>query len=151
MSETKPQVFISYNFNDLDLAEEIADAAKDAGANVWIDRQIEAGASWSDEIQKALEESRTFVLVLTPEALDSEWMNFELGVALSRARLTGARVIPVLAKGTRPESLPLLLRDRVAVNANDLSEPEIHDLLRKLLAREFQKKTTEQAQSLTAP
>jgi hypothetical protein len=144
MSETKPKIFISYSYKDRELAEEIASAVKDVGANVWFDRDMKAGASWKDEIQKALEESRTFVIVLTPEALDSEWMNFEVGVALSRARLTGARVIPVLAKGIRPESLPLLLRDRVAVDANDLSGPEIHDLLRNLLARELQEKRAEQ-------
>ena len=134
MTRHNPNVFLSYSYKDRHLADILVQRLRERDIDIWTDRQIEPGASWRDEIQEALERSNTFVILITPESLSSDWLNFELGVALSRAKLQEATVIPVLMEGATADSLPPLLRDRVYIDANGMEEPEVEEALRKALA-----------------
>ena len=57
-----------------------------------------------------IESAYAYLLVITPSYLDSPWMNFEMGVAVSRHRRSGAHVIAILRQ-VDYNNLPVVLRD----------------------------------------
>ena len=99
MAATPPHsghVFISYRQVEPDksFAHRLAYDLQAAGHPVWIDVQaIEAGQTWNTEIQKALDGCYAYVVVLTPEAMASQWVRNELLYALS---LKAGAIYPVL-------------------------------------------------------
>lgn len=88
-------IFISYNSSDIDFAENLKHKIEQAGLTVWMDiERLHGGATWRGEIDQAIRSSFALVLVLTPEALQSAYVNYEWTFALG-AEVT---VIPVLLK-----------------------------------------------------
>jgi sulfatase modifying factor 1 len=74
MTKTE-QVFISYATEDTQFAHRLADDLQRLGIQVWIaPDSIKPGESWVDAIERGLEESSHMVIVLTPAALESEWV-----------------------------------------------------------------------------
>ncbi|MDF5734659.1 MULTISPECIES: toll/interleukin-1 receptor domain-containing protein [unclassified Nostoc] len=90
------KVFISYNSTDRKLAWQIADALRNADFQVWNDTQIFPGDNWAELIANELRESDAMVVLLTPNSVDSPYINAEVGYALGEQGYKG-RVIPVLA------------------------------------------------------
>ncbi len=96
--------FISYSRQDKDFALELARELKSAGYLVWLDQlDIPAGARWDDEVERALQESEIFLIILTPASVSSENVKDEVGYAIDN----GKRVLPVLLKEC---TVPLRLR-----------------------------------------
>jgi len=98
-------VFISYSSTDKELARQIADALRNASFQVWNDTQIFPGDNWAELIANELRESDAMVVLLTPNSVDSPYINAEVGYALGEQGYKG-RVIPVLAAPS--EQLPEL-------------------------------------------
>ena len=72
------QVFISYSRKDLAFVDRLAKRLKAAGLEVWYDLSgLEVGMRWGKEIQKAIQESRYFIVVLSPNSTESEWVERE--------------------------------------------------------------------------
>lgn len=90
------KVFISHSSNDTKLARQIADALRNASFQVWNDTQIFPGDNWAELIANELRESDAMVVLLTPNSVDSPYINAEVGYALGEEGYKG-RVIPVLA------------------------------------------------------
>src|SRR5262249_22934477 len=65
----------------------------------WFSPDIEKGAKWGAELDKALEGTRFGIVCLTPNNLDSRWLHYEAG-ALSKTE--GARVWTFLHRGLSP-------------------------------------------------
>ena len=97
-------VFISHSDKDKDLVRRVADVLRETGMEVWDDREILPGDNWAEKIAKALEESQAMVVLLTPEALDSKWMSWDIEYALGRASYN-KRLIPVIIGD--PNDLPI--------------------------------------------
>ena len=71
-------VFISYHKqSSRDYARKLADYLIASGFDVWIDDRIDLGSRWEREIYKAIEGCRAFVVIMTPGAWESEWVNRE--------------------------------------------------------------------------
>ncbi|MEH1969666.1 toll/interleukin-1 receptor domain-containing protein [Nostoc sp.] len=92
------KVFISHTFteNDTKLARRIADALRNADFQVLNDTEIFPGDNWAELIANELRESDAMVVLLTPNSVDSPYINAEVGYALGQQGYKG-RVIPVLA------------------------------------------------------
>jgi TIR domain len=87
------QVFISYSRKDLAFVERLAKDLQDAGLEVWYDLSgLDGGTRWGKEIQAAIQKSQIFVVVLSPNSIDSEWVEKEFMYANSLKR----KVIPLL-------------------------------------------------------
>lgn len=100
-------VFLSYSNEDRPWATEFASALKDAGVKTWFDaHELKPGERWQEKIEEALRDSRIFVLILSPEGLQSPWTYFELGAALADQK----RIIPVAAEDIDLKQVPPLLR-----------------------------------------
>jgi len=104
MNEDKQRTFISYPRKNAEFALKLARELKSAGFDVWFDQlDIPAGARWDDEVQKALADCGIFLVILTPEAIESENVKDEIGYAIDSRK----RILPVLL---RPCNIPFRLR-----------------------------------------
>lgn len=96
--------FISYSRVNSDFAVSIAKDLKNAGFDIWLDQiDIPTGSRWDDEIEKALETSDTFLIVLSPESIQSQNVKDEIGYAID----AGKQILPVVIKNCK---VPFRLR-----------------------------------------
>lgn len=94
-------IFISYSSIDRIYAEKLAHDLRAWGVSVWWDEwEIKVGDSLTTKIQQALTSSSWLAVVLTPNSVNSSWVEKELAAALSREFETRRVVV-----------LPLLFRD----------------------------------------
>jgi TIR domain len=79
------QIFLSYSSKDLTLAQRIANDLRNAGFKVFFAYDsIAKGEKWTSAIDRGLNESSMFVVMLTPNAVQSEWVKEETDIALER-------------------------------------------------------------------
>ncbi|MBW7880651.1 MAG: TIR domain-containing protein [Anaerolineae bacterium] len=103
--------FISYSRRNTNFAERLARDLNDAGVEVWIDfRQIHAGERWKDEIRRGVERSEVIVIVLSPDSVVSEWVQFEINYGREKNKvLLPIMVVDCYAELRANESLAWLL------------------------------------------
>jgi hypothetical protein len=90
-------IFVSYKRDNLDRVEPIVNELK-RHHFVWIDRTgIPGGNAWEEKINAALAESAALILMVSPEALESRWVQYEYQTALAQ----GLLVIPVMLEDCR--------------------------------------------------
>jgi photosystem II stability/assembly factor-like uncharacterized protein len=100
----QPRTFISYSRKDKGFALELAKELRTAGYLVWLDQlDIPTGARWDDEVERALQESEIFLIILTPASISSENVKDEIGYAIDH----GKRILPILMEECQ---VPLRLR-----------------------------------------
>ncbi len=105
---TKMKVFLSYASSDAETGEEVRRALEEAGFEVW-DPVIRLGhgSNFALDIGRALEDSDALVVLVSPEAMKSDWIRWELNHALGDPRFEG-RLLPVELRHT--DELPWILR-----------------------------------------
>jgi hypothetical protein len=92
----KAEVFLSYNYADRRIAEQIAQRLAAAGYRIANGEDVvEPGENWFKVAGNALDRSDAIVFFLSPAALRSRSTSLELEFALGAKRLKH-RVIPVL-------------------------------------------------------
>lgn len=92
------RIFVSHSSHDNAWCRPFADALKAVGYDVWYDETgLQGGAAWVDSIQREVENRDVFLLVLTPEAWESKWVQDELQLAIATRR----RILPVLLRNTQ--------------------------------------------------
>ena len=95
------QVFISYSRKDLTFVEQLASDLKKSGLDVWYDVSgIAGGDRWRSEIENALRNSQYVLVVLSPDSINSEWVEREFLFSSNLKR----KIIPLMY---RPCELPL--------------------------------------------
>ena len=81
-----PAVFISYSRKDFYFAESLAFHLNREGIATWLDaNHLAPGGDWAAEIDHALDEAQTVVLVLTPDSMRSEYVRREWQRALTQS------------------------------------------------------------------
>jgi hypothetical protein len=77
------RIFISHSHKDRALVERLAPVLDSHRLKYWYgERNIVGAQQWHDEIGKALKKCNWLVLVLTPAAVSSRWVKYELLFAL---------------------------------------------------------------------
>ncbi len=110
--------FISYSRANSEFAVRFAKDLKVEGFDVWLDQlDIPKGSRWDDEIEKALDSSSTFIIVLSPESINSQNVKDEVGYAIDNRK----HILPVLLK---PCKVPFRLRRFQFVDLTDKSYQE---------------------------
>jgi hypothetical protein len=120
MASGRINIFISYGRGDSkDLALKLCEDLRSAGYPTWLDvSEIPGGASWSQNIEKAIEECDVLLALMSPHAYQSQWCRAEQ----LRAIRKGKRVIPLMAVvGAEP---PLHLEH---LNYLDFTQPPVYD------------------------
>ncbi len=123
-------IFISYSHQDNDYAHELANEIETQGFTVWIDDLINYGDRWSREIEIHLNACKVFILIMSPESFDSDWVHNEL----SYAQDLDKRIFPLLLKG---KTSWLSVKSLQYIDVTDYSFPnnKFYDHLSKLIAR----------------
>ena len=111
------KVFISYAQSDIDLARNVAGALRGAGINVWFAAdETYPGDNVPEAIGKALKSSSHIVVLLTEDALSSQFLRHEIESAVSYAIAEPRferRLIPVVVDdpgGDVEAKMPWILR-----------------------------------------
>jgi hypothetical protein len=123
--------FISYSRKNSDFAVRLAKDLKAAGIDVWLDQlDIPTGARWDDEIEKALDQSSIFLIVLSPESIQSQNVKDEVGYAID----AGKRILPVTVENC---NIPFRLRRFQYVDFSNKSYEDSLIEIKRLLTSPF--------------
>ena len=89
------QVFISYSRKDIKFARRLAGDLEKAGFDVWWDvSDLKGGDDWVRFIPAAIEASQYFVVLLSPNSIQSEWVEKEYSYAIRHRK----KIIPAMIK-----------------------------------------------------
>src|ERR1051325_815796 len=121
-------VFISHSSKDKTAVRELAQRLKADGLRVWLDEwEIKPGDMIGLKINRALERSRTLLLVMSANADASDWVTFESQTILfSDPTNQQRRFIPLRLDDTEPQ---LTLKQFAYVDWRDKSPSQYAALL----------------------
>ena len=100
------QIFLSHATADADFAHQLAGDLRAEGWRVWIaPESIHPGEKWVEAIDRGLETSGVFVVVLTPAAVASRWVNTETDAAVEMQHEGLITFIPLDVAPCQPKRL----------------------------------------------
>ena len=103
---TSDHVFLSYSRDDVSIMMRIRKELEDEGIGVWTDEGLVPGTeSWKRDIERAIKGALGFVVLLSPTAKQSLWVERELGFA----RVHEIKIFPVLVHGEPSNAIPIEL------------------------------------------
>ena len=86
-------IFISYSRRDQEFVTRLASDLNEHVSGVWFDQStIQLGQKWHDEILEGIRECKAFILVLSPDAMESRYVQEEVNKALE----LGKTIFPIL-------------------------------------------------------
>lgn len=86
-------IFFSYSRDDTKFVLNLAKSLRKAGANIWLDQlDIKPGTRWDSSIEKALQLSKTLLVILSKTSVASNNVMDEVSYALGENK----KVVPVL-------------------------------------------------------
>lgn len=93
-----PPIFVSHASQDREWCRCFVTTLRQAGLDVWYDEHdIQGGADWYNTIQQQLLARDCFLLILSPDAWNSKWVQRELELA----HIKNKRILPVLHRPTQ--------------------------------------------------
>jgi hypothetical protein len=120
------RVFISYSRRNQAFAARLAQDLSDVGLQVWIDlREIQDNEDWRGNIRQALKTVDFLVACLSPSAIESEWVQYEIATMRERQR----NIYPVIVEHSAA-ALPF----STAINFVGRYEQTLNELLTALTA-----------------
>ncbi|HEX2992530.1 MAG TPA: toll/interleukin-1 receptor domain-containing protein [Anaerolineales bacterium] len=91
-------IFISYSRRDQEFVTRLASDLHEKVAGVWFDHAtIQLGQKWHDEIMEGIQECKAFVLILSPDSMQSRHVREEVNKALE----LGKTIVPVIYRPAR--------------------------------------------------
>lgn len=143
------KVFISHASKDDDFVKELREALESVGLQAWADsRELSGGDKLTPAIEGNIESARQFIVVVSLDALNSDWVQNEVKKALKverRRKGEGYKVIPLMLPGIQPPDLKLLFGAepvgvRVEMKTGGVSEalPALLAALGERLPADFQ-------------
>src|SRR5262245_18818012 len=100
-------IFLSYSYKDSDCMHRVCEDLRQCGFSVWTDEGLEPGTpSWQSAVEDAIKGARCVVVILSPEAKQSKWVEIEVSIAEE----IGLRFFPVLIRGNEQSAVLLQLR-----------------------------------------
>jgi hypothetical protein len=126
------KVFLSYAWEDRDLARRIAEALQGNGIETWwAEWEIRAGDSLRQKIDEGLTNCTDFLVLLTPQSINKAWVNQEMDAGLVRKIESQARFIAI-RKDLSPSELPPLLRGMLSPTLENFDN-DIRQLVNDIL------------------
>jgi hypothetical protein len=124
------EIFISYSRRDQEFVTRLASDLDAKVAGVWFDQSaIQLGQKWHDEIMQGIRNCKAFILVLSPDAIESKYVREEMNKALK----LGKTIFPVIYRPAKwTGEFERLVRE---VQTLDLRSGSYADNLHKLVDR----------------
>jgi hypothetical protein len=121
---------VSYSQSDQRLAETITKRLHDAGLAVFDVSSVSPGENWAAQAGKALAKSDAVVVLLSPTAVNTPSVRYEINYALSNRRFEN-RLLPVVVK---PDvEVPWVLRRLPTVDLSDEGEDRVVEKVKEML------------------
>jgi small GTP-binding protein len=131
MSEIFYDAYLSYSSKDAARVRRLAERLRADNIQVWFDEwEIKAGEAGDipQRIEEGLEDSRIFILVMSPNAFKSDWVKMELNSVLFRDPMNKQRrFVPLLLDDCH---IPVTIRRYKYIDWRDESEQAYQALLR---------------------
>ena len=90
------EVFLSHSNQDRGFVDSLAEVIRRHGVPIWYSQTNILGArQWHDEIGAALRRCDWFLIVLSPQSVESKWVKRELLYALDHGRYDN-KIVPVM-------------------------------------------------------
>jgi len=132
MTETK--IFISYSWEDKEIARKIEKELKDYNIEIWIDySNTRAGDILPDRISKALESCNTLLLLWSKNSINSYWVKIEYTNAIALKK----RIIPCIIGNVK---LPNILSNVIYIEFDNFKSG-MNELLLSLKPSDIEKNT----------
>ena len=111
----KPDIFISHSSRDKAAALRLATTLNFCTLDVWLDDwELEVGQSLTDEIAKAMEDSRFIAILITENYNTTVWTKTEYKKALAREQKEGRNVMLPLIVGEA--QIPDFIEDKIYID-----------------------------------
>ena len=102
------RIFLSYAWQDREQAKSIYLALRDQGHRVFFDRaDLPSGDEYHNRIREAIEGSRLFVFLISPDAVDAQSYTLTELEIVEKARV---KLLPVMLRETDIATLPASLQ-----------------------------------------
>lgn len=101
------RVFVSHSHKDDEFTARLVTDLRAAGVDVWVDTADIKHDDFIKRINEGLRGRQWLILIMTPDSLQSEWVQMEVNAAINRTMQKLMRgVIPVLARNCDPDEIP---------------------------------------------
>ena len=112
---SSPYFFISYSREDISQQHRVVAELRARGINAWVDTEnlIPGSPAWEREIERSIRGAEGFIVLLSPNSNNSEWVRREISFAEENDK----RIFPVLIHGDENDSIPLRLSSHQRVDA----------------------------------
>lgn len=111
----KPDIFISHSSRDKAAASNLAATLNFCAIDVWLDDwELEVGQSLTDEIAKAMDDSRFIAILITENYNKTVWTKTEYKKALAREQKENKTVMLPLIVGEA--QIPDFLEDKIYID-----------------------------------
>ncbi|HEU5344085.1 MAG TPA: toll/interleukin-1 receptor domain-containing protein [Ktedonobacterales bacterium] len=128
------QVFVSHSHKDDAFCQALVKGLRDAGADVWYDEHNMGSGRLGPTIERELRRRPVFIVVLSPAALGSEWVEDETRWAYGLYRKDRSRIMqPVTARPLTENDIWLFLQDFKRIEAPGLQPFPTGEAVRRLL------------------
>lgn len=128
-SMTPIDVFLSYAHKDNHYRKQVQKALEKQGLAVWVDdRGIPPGISWQESVQDAIDAACIVVVILSPDAKESRYVNRELNYADNQKK----RIFPILARGSSKNAIPFIVSGIQYVHIGKVSKGKFADIMETL-------------------
>jgi hypothetical protein len=117
-------IFVSHNRKQKPWVRRFVRQCRDSGLRVFFDQDdIGPGEEVVAGIERGLKQSQHVIVVISPEAVSSDWVAFEIAISVG-IDPSGSRrkLIPILLEKTPPEDIRLSV---LRLNFVDLTEPAL--------------------------
>ena len=135
MNPTHPakRIFVSHSHSDNVFCRQIVLSLTDVGLDVWYDERTMGAGNLAQNIERALNAADTYIIVLSPTSVASQWVQIEWYAALDLFRENKIRFVPIIAPDMGDVEIPLLMRGlhRIEFN-NEPYDQGVSHLLRLL-------------------
>lgn len=119
-------IFIAYSSKDIDYLNALRNHLKSlehsGEVRVWYDGEIDAGSDWAESTRKALEAANIILLLISADAIASDYFYSEqLQASLGRYQAGEAYLIPIVVRPCHWQALPVGQLQILPRNGNSVS------------------------------
>jgi len=104
-----PDIFLSYNREDADVAQRFAEGFEAQGFDVWWDQALRSGEAYDEVTEAALRGAKAVVVLWSPRSVVSRWVRAEATLADRNRTLVPARIetcdLPIMFELTQTAEL----------------------------------------------
>ena len=87
-----PDVFVSYNREDLPVAQRVVDGLVHEGLNVWLDMELKAGENYDEITEERLRAAKAVVVLWSSRSVKSRWVRAEATIGQRKSTLVPAMI-----------------------------------------------------------